>query len=87
MKDISFLLPDRVEGVDYDTDRWAAGIPHNPKSEEIVRRIANLDFYLFDDSFGFKVGGDGDNGETLMYLLDIYFDEKDKEKKNENCKF
>lgn len=70
-------LPNKVEGVDYG-DRWSRGIPHNPKSEELVRRIADIDFYCFGDYFNFKIGGDGDNGETLMYMLDIYFDEQEK---------
>jgi hypothetical protein len=40
-----------------------------------------LDFIFLDDYFCFKSGGDGDNGEQLMYLLDIYFDELDVKSK------
>jgi hypothetical protein len=29
------------------------------------------------DYFGWKCGGDGDNGETLMYELDILFEERE----------
>ena len=32
--------------------------------------------------FCFKSGGDGDNGEHLMYLLDIHFEQIDKKNSN-----
>jgi hypothetical protein len=57
--------------------RWELGIPHHPKSEKLARFIAKLD-YKQGDSFGFKFGGDGDNGETLLYLLDVYFETYEK---------
>ena len=72
------MVSKRVEGVEYG-DRWSLGIPHHPKSIEIYKRIEQLDFEIMNDSFGFSSGGDGDNGETLMYLFDVFFDEKDKE--------
>jgi hypothetical protein len=69
----------KVEGINYDiTDRWEKGTAHNPKSEELFDRIAEIDFECQDDLFCWKSGGDGDNGESLMYLLDIFFEEKDK---------
>ena len=61
------------------TKRWEQGIKHDSKSEELVRAIADLDFKYGGDFFCFKVGGDGDNGEHLMYLLDIYYELKEKE--------
>lgn len=61
-----------------ELDRWGKGIPHDPRSEEIVRVLSEIDFTVFDDHFCWKVGGDGDNGETLMYELDVYFELKDK---------
>lgn len=68
----------KVDGVEYNIDkRWEEGIPHHPKSEELCRAIADIDYVFQDDFFGWKFGGDGDNGESLMYLLDIYFDEQD----------
>jgi hypothetical protein len=68
----------KVEGVNYDVaERWEKGINHRAESKEIYNRIEALDFIYGGDSFCFKSGGDGDNGEHLMYLLDIYFDEKD----------
>ena len=60
-------------------ERWEQGLPHHPKSEEIYNAIAKLDFKYGNDYFCFKSGGDGDNGEHLMYLLDMYFDEPPKE--------
>lgn len=59
------------------TKRWEIGIEHHPKSEKLVRTIADLDTKYGEDYFCFKIGGDGDNGEHLMYLLDIYFEEKE----------
>ena len=59
-------------------DRWGLGIDHDPRSEEIVRALVEIDFVGFNDHFGWKVGGDGDNGESLMYELDAYFELKDK---------
>lgn len=59
-------------------ERWERGIDHDPRSEEIYEAIAAFDF-KYGDRFCFKSGGDGDNGEHLMYLLDCYFTEKDAE--------
>jgi hypothetical protein len=52
---------------------WEQGVPHHPLSETIARSIAEIDMEQGDDYFCFKFGGDGDNGEHLMYLLDVYF--------------
>lgn len=54
-------------------ERWEQGIDHDPRSEEIYKAIAKIDFEECSDSFCFKNGGDGDNGETLMFLMDCYF--------------
>ncbi len=35
------------------------------------------DLYDCDDHFCWKTGGDGDNGEILMYQLDAYFETKE----------
>ena len=45
---------------------------HNEKSKEIYDFISETDF-ANGDAFCFKKGGDGDNGELLMDLLDAYF--------------
>ncbi len=57
--------------------RWEEGTKHHPKSEELFKAISKIDFELCDDYFCWKSGGDGDNGETFMYQLDIYFECKD----------
>jgi len=55
--------------------RWEQGIDHDPRSERLVRGMAKIDFERNGDELCIKVGGDGDNGETMMYLLDCYFAE------------
>jgi hypothetical protein len=59
------------------TARWEDGVEHDARSIEIYKGIADIDFKEGGDFFGFKSGGDGDNGEHLMYLLDEYFERKD----------
>ena len=56
-------------------ERWEKDIPHHPKSIEIYNFIADMDFEHGGDIFCFKSGGDGDNGEALMYYLDEYFEQ------------
>jgi len=53
-------------------DRWEQDIPHDARSVELAKAIADIDARN-DDYFDFKFGGDGDNGEELLYILDIYF--------------
>jgi hypothetical protein len=55
-------------------ERWEKGIPHHPESVKLYKFIEKLDYEECGDSFGFESGGDGDNGETLMYLMDEYFE-------------
>lgn len=64
---------------DLFADIGIQGIDHHPKSVELVNIIMCLDFKWGGDYFCFKAGGDGDNGEHLMYLLDIYFETNDEE--------
>ncbi len=61
-----------------ELDRWSKGIDHDPRSEKIARAIGDIDYEVGQDSLGLKFGGDGDNGEQLMYALDIYFELIDK---------
>lgn len=53
--------------------RWEEGIPHDKRSIELYKSIAEIDYKYCGDSFQFSSGGDGDNGETLMYILDVHF--------------
>lgn len=55
--------------------RWENGVAHEPRSIEIYKAIERLDLEEGDDFFCFKSGGDGDNGEHLMYLLDLFFED------------
>jgi hypothetical protein len=57
-----------------DVPRWDHGIDHHPKSEALYRFISKHNFTDQDDSLDLSSGGDGDNGEELMYALDAYFD-------------
>jgi len=67
----------KIEGPE---TRWENGINHHPKSLDLMKHISELDF-VNGDYFCFKMGGDGDNGESLMYLMDMYFELQDKTKK------
>lgn len=67
-------------GIDASVDRWSAGTPHHPKSESLVSELSDLDWIFFNGYFDWEIGGDGDNGETLMFMLDVLFDLHDKEK-------
>jgi hypothetical protein len=57
-------------------ERWEKGVPHDPRSEQLARSIAKID-HDTGDRLGLKFGGDGDNGEHLLYLLDIHFEAED----------
>lgn len=59
------------------SERWEQGISHDPRSIKIAKGIAAVDFEQCSDSFDWTFGGDGDNGETLLYLLDVYFERED----------
>jgi hypothetical protein len=59
------------------TERWERGMPHDPRSIKIAKAIAKIDWEHGGDFLGLELGGDGDNGEYLLYLLDIYFEMED----------
>jgi hypothetical protein len=54
--------------------RWEEGTPHHPKSIEIMEALEHIDYKYNNAYFFWKTGGDGDNGEELMYELDVYFE-------------
>lgn len=60
------------------TKRWEQGIPHHPKSIEMYKLLEFVDWTYGNDYFCWKKGGDGDNGEHLMYELDIHFESLDQ---------
>lgn len=51
---------------------------HDERSVRMFKAIEKLDFEN-GDTFCFKSGGDGDNGEMLMDLLDAYWKAYDVE--------
>lgn len=74
---------DRCQAAGIETDinvRWEKGMDHHPKSQATMKMIAASDWLFGNDSFCWKVGGDGDNGETLMFLMDIGYELEDAER-------
>lgn len=66
------------EGLSYNPDgreRWENGVPHDPRSEEIVASLEGAKRFYVADLYDWRSTGDG--GESLMYSLDCYFFEKD----------
>jgi hypothetical protein len=62
------------------TERWSQGIDHHPRAVELAQAIEAIDWLHGGDSLGLKFGGDGDNGEFLLYSLDILCELEDAEK-------
>lgn len=52
--------------------RQKEGIPHDPKSICIVKSLQKIDS-ADGNYFDWRIGGEGDNGEKLLYQLDVYF--------------
>lgn len=59
-------------------DRWSEGIDHHPMSERLMAFLSEHDMKDFGMYFDWRTGGDGDNGETLMYQMDAFFELLDK---------
>jgi len=59
-------------------DRWAEGLPHHPFSVSVVQAIKDIDENDGNLYFDFRTGGDGDNGETLMFWLDEWIEQHGK---------
>lgn len=69
-------------GIEIST-RWENGVEHHDEANHLLCDCYELDFHEYDDSFGWSVGGDGDNGELLieqmsiiMELRDVYLKDK-----------
>lgn len=60
-------------------NRWDEGVEHHPMSEKLVSFMADHDYNDYDDAMCIKTGGDGDNGEHMMYLMDAFFEMLDKD--------
>lgn len=65
-----------------ELNRWEDGIDHHEMSERLVKFMADHDFNDYDDGMCIKTGGDGDNGEHMMYLMDAFFEMLDKDNTN-----
>ncbi len=63
--------------------RWPEGIPHHPMSLKLMKHMAAVDFEN-GDSLDLSYGGDGDNGETMMFLMDSFFEQHDAEESAED---
>jgi len=59
-------------------DRWENGTPHHPMSIRLMKFLSDHDFKDYNDHFCWKMGGDGDNGETLMFQMDPFFEMLDR---------
>lgn len=60
----------------FEMKRWEDGVDHHPMSEELMEWMMDVDFNT-GDSLCLKKGGDGDNGEALMFLMDGFFENLD----------
>lgn len=60
-------------------NRWEDGIDHHPMSKRLAKFLSEHDFHDYNDYFCWKTGGDGDNGETLAFQMDAFFEMLDKE--------
>lgn len=58
-------------------DRWSEGVDHHPESIKLMRFLQAVDWDAYGGHFDWKTGGDGDNGETLMFQMDAYFEAQD----------
>jgi len=67
-------------GIDPTIDRWSEGVSHHPEVVKLIENAHEISCEYFEDYDTFSHGGDGDIGETIMYVLDLLFELRDKEK-------
>lgn len=60
-------------------ERWEQGIDHDPRSKELLKFMSEYDAKFCNLALDLSYGGDGDIGESLMYLMDEFFAAKDEE--------
>lgn len=51
-------------------DRWSEGMDHHPMSERCIRYVYH------EGTVDISIGGDGDDGEQIMYALDSFWESK-----------
>jgi hypothetical protein len=64
-------------------ERWEQNIPHHSNSVRVKKLIDKIQE---KEDHGIKFGGDGDLGETILYILDEYFEQENPEDFFENKK-
>jgi len=59
--------------------RWENDIEHHSESVKLMNELKEVD-EMNNNAAGdmTDIGGDGDLGETLMYLLDVVFEMRDR---------
>ena len=57
--------------------RWEKGVPHHEMSKRLMAFLKRHDCDDYDRHFDWRTGGDGDNGESLMYQMDAFFESMD----------
>jgi hypothetical protein len=63
-------------------DRWGECMNHHPMSKRLMTFLSEHDSKDYGDVFQWETGGDGDNGETLMFQMDAFFEMLDQDKLN-----
>lgn len=80
----AFRLDDGIVGVELLKDHpkkienYGFAKLHDPRSKNMYDFFNTTDL-ANGDAFGLKSGGDGDNGEMLMDLLDVYWKQHDED--------
>ena len=61
--------------VDYAKEgkRWE-NTAHHPMAVKLMAWMMDIDLHAYNDSLYLKAGGDGDEGEHLMFLMDGFFE-------------
>jgi hypothetical protein len=88
------MYKEKHSGVNKDIEkRWNEGTPHHKESIKLYKILKKIDHVYCDDFLNWKSKddgdastiwsseSDGDNGEMLMYALDLYFECKDAKEK------
>lgn len=70
------------EGIDFQDNEGVMGIGHHPMSKRLMEFLFHHDWKDYNCYFDWSYGGDGDNGETLMFEMDAFFELLDQEKQN-----
>ena len=60
--------------------RWGDGVDHHPMSVRLMEFLFHHDWKDYNCYFDWSYGGNGDNGETLMFEMDAFFELLDQEK-------